>query len=364
MRGTDTGTTDLSQRLLQIFGTGSFALCQVGLHTQSRQWGFELMRSIGQKAFLRRNRLGQAVQQVVNRINQRRDFDRCGLGINGTEIIGFTGTDALFELMQRFDRLHQRQPHQQHRQRQDDKLRQHHALDNFGGQHRTFFERFGNLNQCRLGAGAGQTHPDIRHLDIKALDHVIADAHLVKNDFFFDRGLGQSALTTEKFTMRSNHLVVHRVGVIGAQQRARRARQADFGMFLIDADELRHGACVVLQCPVKRFAGNVLRHQPGQHQTHRPQQQQRREHPVQNFAKQRALLALKSIHSAAVIGLGRNFFQAIAQAAHGGDANRAFFNFFAQAVDINLNGIVADLFTPFAQAFNQLVFAYQAPGAL
>ena len=136
-------------------------------------------------------------------------------------------------------------------------------------------------------------------------------------------------------------------------------------MAVLDGDELGHGAHVVFQCPVKWFAGNTLGYQPCQHQAHRPQKQQRREHPVQNFTKQRALLAVEDRdHGRCVTGLTWNLFQAIAQSPHRGNADRAFFNFLAQAVDVNLNGVVADLFTPFAQTFDQLVFADQAASAL
>ena len=50
---------------------------------------------------------------------------------------------------------------------------------------------------------------------------------------------------------------------------------------------------VVFQRPVKRFTRNTLRHQPSQHQADRPQQQDGREHPIENFAEQRALFALE-----------------------------------------------------------------------
>jgi hypothetical protein len=58
------------------------------------------------------------------------------------------------------------------------------------------------------------------------------------------------------------------------------------------------------------------------------------------------------------------FFQAVAQPAHGGDADGPLLDLLAQAVDVDLDGVVADLFAPLAQALDQLVLADQAAGAL
>ena len=133
---------------------------------------------------------------------------------------------------------------------------------------------------------------------------------------------------------------------------------------LVALDELREGLYVVFQTTVKRAARNVLRHQPGERQADWPQQQQRREHPIQDLAKQRVLLAPKQLCHAGGVCLARNFFEAVAQATHGGDADGAFFNLLAQAVDVHLNGIVANLFTPLAQTLDELVFADQAASTL
>jgi hypothetical protein len=86
-----------------------------------------------------------------------------------------------------------------------------------------------------------------------------------------------------------------KLGVIGPQQLARGQRQDELGVVLVDRDQLGQRAHVVFQRAVKRLARNALGHQPCQHQTHRPQQQQRRQHPVENFAKQRALFALEKL---------------------------------------------------------------------
>ena len=59
-----------------------------------------------------------------------------------------------------------------------------------------------------------------------------------------------------------------------------------------------------------------------------------------------------------------DFFEAVTQAPHGGDADGAFFDFLAQTVDVHLNRVVADLFALFAQTLDQLVLADQAACAL
>ena len=68
--------------------------------------------------------------------------------------------------------------------------------------------------------------------------------------------------------------------------------QATPGMVL-DEFQLGQRLHVKFERPVERFVRNTLRHQPGQRQADGPQQQQRREHPVEDLAKQGALLALE-----------------------------------------------------------------------
>ena len=95
----------------------------------------------------------------------------------------------------------------------------------------------------------------------------------------------------------AQHLVEHQIGFVGAQQLAGRLRQAELHLLIgPHADLLGQGLHVVDQGPVEGFVGQALRHQPGQRQTDGPQQEQRRQHPVENFAKQRALLALEDPH--------------------------------------------------------------------
>src|SRR5665647_3571984 len=59
-----------------------------------------------------------------------------------------------------------------------------------------------------------------------------------------------------------------------------------------------------------------------------------------------------------------HLLEAVAQAANGSDADRAFLDLLSQAVDVDLDRIGADLFAPLAQPLDQLVLAHQPPGAL
>ena len=148
----DAGATNVFERLFKLIRIG-FALCQVSLHAQPCQRRFELVRSVGQKTFLRCQRYLQAAEQIVDGRHQRRDFFRHGGIIQRAHVVRFAGTNALFELRQRFDATHQRQPDQQHRQRQRHKLRHHGAFDDFSGQCLAFFKRLGYLHQYGLCGG-------------------------------------------------------------------------------------------------------------------------------------------------------------------------------------------------------------------
>jgi hypothetical protein len=55
------------------------------------------------------------------------------------------------------------------------------------------------------------------------------------------------------------------------------------------------------------------------------------------------------------------FFQAITQTTDSRYADRSFFDFLAQAMNVDLNRIVADLFAPLAQTLDQLIFADKPP---
>ena len=65
-RRAHTGTADLLERLLQLDLARLRAQGQFRLHAQTRQWGFELVRCISQKAALGNEGLTLALKQVID----------------------------------------------------------------------------------------------------------------------------------------------------------------------------------------------------------------------------------------------------------------------------------------------------------
>ena len=259
------------------------------------------MRGIGQKAFLRDDGVLQAVQQIVHRHHQRCHFHGHGFVVQGAQVVGLARTDALFQFRQRLDAAHQRQPDQQHRQGQKGKLGQHHALDDLGGQHRALFSCLGHLHQGRVFALGIQPDPGVGHAHFQAPHLVIADVHFVAAALvFIGRGHGQIAFTAEVFATSTAHLVVHQIGLVGAQQFTGGLGQVELHALLWpQLDLLGQGLHVVDQSAVKGLVGQALCHQPGQGQADGPQQQERRQHPVENFPEQGALFTLEEPHTPA-----------------------------------------------------------------
>ena len=243
----------------------------------------------------------QLAQQVVDRRHQRRHLQRHQRFVERAQVAGPALADALLQHRQRLDAAHQRQPDQQHRQRQDRELRQHHALDDLGGQHRLLLARLGHLHQRRRRRRAsrpaihsvGDAHRLAVHLVVAQVDHA-------------RRGRARRCRAPagrarrEQFAVAVQHLVVDVVGIVGAQDLARRAAAARSGSRSVLP---RRPACasalhVVLERAVEGRVGDALRHQPGHADAHRPQQQQRREHPVEDLAEEGALRALEELHRA------------------------------------------------------------------
>src|SRR4051812_6830896 len=61
---------------------------------------------------------------------------------------------------------------------------------------------------------------------------------------------------------------------------------------------------------------------------------------------------------------GGDLLEAVAEAAHRRDADRTLLDLLAQAVDVDLDRVVADFLAPFAQAGDELVLADETAGAL
>ncbi|MCY1372721.1 hypothetical protein D9M69_599510 [compost metagenome] len=108
-------------------------------------------------------------------------------------------------------------------------------------------------------------------------------------------GLRQVALAVQQRAVAVEQLVVDVAGVVGTQDLARRLRQHEVRLPLLHRDQLGQHLHVVLQRAVEGRVGDALRHQPGHADAHRHEQQQRREHPVEDLAEQGALGALEEL---------------------------------------------------------------------
>ena len=286
------------------------ALCEFGLRAQAGQRRLELVRGIGEKVLLRAHRLVEPRQQVVDRAHQWRHlFGRLAL-VDRAQVAAVAFADALLQFVERRDAARQRQPHQQHRQRQDHELRQDHSLDDFGCQARALAQRLGHLHQRHVGRRGHRAlaravlravlnvHPHVGHAHRLAAQRLVAKAHLAGRRAVFVGGHRQVRIAAEVLAAQAEHLVVNVVGLVGAQDLGGGGRQLEQRLWLaavgtavrahrnLFGQHPRHLA----ELAVERLVGDALRDEPSQHHAHRPQQQQRCEHPVEDLAEQRALL--------------------------------------------------------------------------
>ena len=163
VRGAHAGAADLLERLLEFLGVGALALGQVGLHAQARQRRLELVRGVGQEALLRADRVVELVQQVVDRQTPaaplpaaplirpagsgRRACARgCAPPPTDSGLMPRTSASQISSTAS--GRI--------------DELRQHHALDDLGGQHRLLLARLGHLQQRQRRVRAARPDPECR----------------------------------------------------------------------------------------------------------------------------------------------------------------------------------------------------------
>ncbi len=312
VRGALAGQGDVAQRLHHRVRVGAPALDlarhQLGLHAQPRQRRLQLMRGVGQEVALRGHGLLQALQQVVDGRHQRRHFLGHAAVRDRAEVGAVAAADALLQFGQRQDAARQRQPHQQHGQRQDDELRQDHALDDLGGQARALVQGLRHLHQrgaARTVAGTrrsrlarGQLHMQIGHAHRLAGDLVVAVMQLAGSLHRVHRHR-QVGRAGQEFAAPAQHLEEQYVGVVGAHQAGGHTLEfAPHGLRRAPGRRhlhrrlARHGQGDVGQFAVVGTVGDGLGHEPGDGHAHGPQQQQRRQHPVQDLAEQRDVLAL------------------------------------------------------------------------
>ena len=143
------------------------------MHAQASEWGFQLVCGICQKTALCGERSRESFQQVIDGLHQGRHFLRHVAVIKRAQVIWPALAYPLLESVERSYATHQRQPNEQHRERQNDKLWHHHALDNLSGQCRSFLQRLGNLQQREGAATRLCLHPHIGDADVLATDLVV-----------------------------------------------------------------------------------------------------------------------------------------------------------------------------------------------
>ncbi len=289
---------DLLERTLdglRIAAGVDLALRELGLHAQARERRLHLVRGVGQEVLLRGHRLVQPRQQVVDRAHQRRDFLGHVVVVDRAQVLAFAPADALLQRVERRDAAREREPHQQHRHRQDHELRQDHALDDLGGQPRALVEGLGHLHDDAAVRARRRPDPQAGHAHRVVVDGVVAELHLVGRRAVLGRRR-ELGVAAGELALRVAHLVPDAIDVVAAQQRRGGFGQAQVVTAGEAALEGRVGAHLardaVRQLPELAIVGPVrdaLRDEPGQRDAHRPQQKQRREHPVEDLAKQGAL---------------------------------------------------------------------------
>jgi hypothetical protein len=216
--------------------------------------------------------------------------------VDRAQVLALAAADALLQRIERRDAARQREPHQQHRQRQDHELRQDHALDDLGGQARALVEGLGHLHHDAAVRARRRAHPQVRDAHGIVVHVVVAELHLVGRLAFLHRR-PELGVTAHQFALRAAHLVPDAVDVVAAQQRRGGFGQAQVmaaGQAAVEcrvgAQLARNAVCELAQLAVVRPVGDALRHEPGQRHAHRPQQKQRREHPVEDLAEEGTLL--------------------------------------------------------------------------
>ena len=111
---------DMGQRLRRPRILNMFD-CAVDLQAQPRKRCTQLMRGIGDEAFLHRHHIAQAREQVINGSGQRQQFGRYIAIINGRQIVAAT-TQTLGQWIEHAQPKAHAQPHQQQQRRDQPQL--------------------------------------------------------------------------------------------------------------------------------------------------------------------------------------------------------------------------------------------------
>ncbi|KAG0927439.1 hypothetical protein G6F31_018049 [Rhizopus arrhizus] len=138
-------------------------------------------------------------------------------------------------------------------------------------------------------ANCGQVDPRERQPDAEAAHGVVFVLDLAGTRLAHGGRQRQGAVAPQVFAAAAQRQPEHAVGLVGAQHVARRVGHLQHGAAVLRVDLARQHVEVIGQRPVVRHVGDVLRDDVGDRHAHGPQQEQRREQPVQDLAQQRAL---------------------------------------------------------------------------
>ena len=189
---------------------------QLGLSFQSGQRRFDLMRGVGQKAFLQTDVAPQATENIVKTAHQRLHFLRCVIQRQIAQIVFIALQHAHLQAIERHDPARQAKPNQHHRNRQKHQLRQGHTLQNLSRQRAALVQRFTDLQQHQ---GIGRKFHRERRMGVQLQPHI---RHAVG------------------FAINFGIVKLHAVQLNRVKQRRLRQLRPAFNRHAIGGDELKH----------------------------------------------------------------------------------------------------------------------------
>ena len=290
VRGALRAARDLLEGAAQL-GRVAFAQRELALGAEARQRRLHLVGCIGDEALLHADGRVQPVEQVVERIDERRDLLRRAARVDRRQVVGGAVADPPLQRLERCQPARQAEPDEQYRDRQDHELREDHALDDLVGEPGPLVQGLGDLHQHLLGL------LPVGHIDVQVADpHLIAavvdgaQLDLAGHRIVVQAGSRQVGLAGKQLAARPDHLEVDDVLLVGGEEVAGGPRQGHDDAVGGDAHLLGERLGPVVERPVEGRIGERAGDQESERHRKRPEQQQRREHPVEDLAEQRALL--------------------------------------------------------------------------